>query len=547
MALNSLISACVPSTFNPVILGADVLSVSASIVSNYNLEVPGDYRFTAPSVKLENATFCNVTVTYKRYKDEIHAEAWLPVENWNERFEAFGGGGWIAGRWLFSQYGMSGALHDGFATITTDAGLGTASDASSWALDTLGNVDFNRLLTFSSIALNDEAEIGKSMIKSFYGKPPAYSYFTGCSQGGRQGFMLAQRYPKAFDGISANAPGIQWSDIFFNMAWAESYMRMKSVFPHGCELDAITAAAVSKCDELDGVSDGIIANVDDCKKAFDPFEVVGKTINCSDTGKTMKISKGASEIVNATWGGIFSATTGERLFPGLDPGADLTCNTLGENGLSCVATTDCSSGSCVPVSNGFGATWIRLFLERDPNFNMNMSQEQFESRLHASKQQYGSIIGTEDPDLSEFKAAGGRIITYHGLADNLLPPEGMDRYFRKVSKAVDGIDDFFRYYKIPGLAHCFGGSNMQPTSLFQQLQAWVENGTAPEDSPVSFVDPKGVTQNRIICPFPKEARFHSDCGDAAKAECWACENRSPSPVAQEPESYEASIGLTELF
>ncbi|KAI2629295.1 tannase and feruloyl esterase [Hypomontagnella submonticulosa] len=523
MASSSLINACVPGTFNPIISGANILSVSASIVSNYSLEVPSDYRFTAPSVTLENARFCNVTVTYKRYEDEIHAEAWLPVDNWNERFEAFGGGGWVAGRFMASQYGMSGALYDGFATISTDAGLGSATDARSWALDSPGNVDYNRLSTFSSIALNDEAEIGKSLVKSFYGKPPAYSYFTGCSQGGRQGFMLAQRYPHAFDGISANAPGIHWSNVMFTSTWAETYMRIKDVFPHGCELDAITAAAISKCDGLDGVSDGIITNVDECKEVFNPFDMVGKTINCSDTGNAIRISQGASEVVNATWGGIFSATTGERLWPGLNPGTDLTCNTLDKDTELCVATTDCSSGSCVPVSNGFGSTWIQLFLEKDPDFNLNITQDQFVSLLHASKQQYGSIIDTADPDLSEFKAAGGRIITYHGLADNLIPPEGTNEYFRKVSKAVDGIDDFFRYYQVPGLAHCFGGSRLQPTSLFAQLQAWVENGTAPEDSPVSFVDPKGVTHDRIICPFPKEAHFNSGCGDTAKAECWACE------------------------
>lgn len=97
----------------------------------------------------------------------------------------------------------------------------------------------------------------------------------------------------------------------------------------------------------------------------------------------------------------------------------------------------------------------------------------------------------------------------------------MEVYYRKVSEVVDGVQDFYRFFPVPGLGHCMGGYQ-QPTSLFAQLQAWVENGTAPESSPVSFSGPDGVVQNRIICPWPRKARFNSSCGDAAKAECWAC-------------------------
>ncbi|KAI1770045.1 Tannase/feruloyl esterase [Hypoxylon cercidicola] len=127
-----------------------------------------------------------------------------------------------------------------------------------------------------------------------------------------------------------------------------------------------------------------------------------------------------------------------------------------------------------------------------------MTHEQFVSLLHDSQQQY-SMIGTSVPDLSEFKKTGGKMITFHRMADNIIPFKGSGVYYQKVSEVVDD-QDFYRYFPVPGLGHCMGGYQ-QPASLFAQLQAWVENGTAPENPPVSFSDLDGIIQNRTICPW----------------------------------------------
>ncbi|KAI1372816.1 tannase and feruloyl esterase [Hypoxylon crocopeplum] len=524
MASNSLAQACVPSTFDLAVFGAEVLSLQASVITNYSVDVPSAYRYTAPSVTLENATFCNVTVTYTHpgQNDSINAEAWLPIDNWNERFQAVGGGGWIAGRFFLSYAGMAGALNDGYATITTDAGLGGAYLPTPWALLSPGNVDLYKLQNLGSVSLNDEAIIGKSLVESFYGKPPSYSYWNGCSQGGRQGLMLAQRYPTAYDGIAAGAPAIYWTGLTFTTSWPEQFMHMLGEYPYNCELDALTAAAVSKCDGLDGVTDGIIAEVDECMANFDPFDLVSTTITCAQTNTTMPISHAAAAVANATWGGIISST-GERLWHGLGIGADLTGNSPKSYGQPGIAATNCTSSGCVPVTNTLGSVWIQLFLAKDPDFNISsMTHEQFDNLFHASKQQYNSMVGTDDPNLSAFKKAGGKMITFHGLADNVIPTKGTEQYYRKVSKMVDNIEDFYRYFPVPGLGHCFGGYGAQPTSLFAQLQAWVEDGTVPENSPISFPDLDGVTQNRIICPWPQKAQFDSSCGDSTKTSCWMC-------------------------
>jgi hypothetical protein len=156
----SLFDACVPSTFSGVSLfGGEVLSIEAALVTNYSAFVPVDYRGTSPSVTLENATFCNVTVSYTHpgQNDNIFVETWLPVENptWNSRLYAVGGGGWGAGRFSAAYEIMKGGLADGYATTTTDAGLGDATSPEPWALTSPGNVNWVNLHNFASVAFND--------------------------------------------------------------------------------------------------------------------------------------------------------------------------------------------------------------------------------------------------------------------------------------------------------------------------------------------------------------------------------------------------------
>lgn len=150
---------CVPATFNSLSLfGAEVTSLEASLVANYNASVHLAYRFTQPSIQVQNATFCNVTVSYTHpgTDDNVNVEAWLPVGNWNGRFQAVGGGGWVAGRSSFVYTSMAGAIGDGYATITTDAGLGSTMEPSTWALLSPGNVNLHLLQDLGSTSLNDE-------------------------------------------------------------------------------------------------------------------------------------------------------------------------------------------------------------------------------------------------------------------------------------------------------------------------------------------------------------------------------------------------------
>jgi hypothetical protein len=223
--------------------------------------------------------------------------------------------------------------------------------------------------------------------------------------------MLAQRYPTAYDGIAAGAPGIYWNDFFPTMLWPYQFMNMLGDYPYPCEVEAITAAAVEACDPLDGVRDGVIADVDACLASFDPFSLVGNAINCTEM-KTPRITSAAAAVVNATWQGMRNVHSA-RLWPGLSPGTDLAI---------IAAKTECAGGACRAIPPPVAAHWLSLFVARDPHLALsNLSHVEFDRLVRQGKQRYNSIIGTDDPDLSAFFGAGGKLITFHGLVSVLSP------------------------------------------------------------------------------------------------------------------------------
>lgn len=163
MPAGALANACVPSNFaNISLAGAEILNVNAQLITNFSTTAPSAYRYTQPTRQLVNATFCNVTLSYTHpgQHDQIGVETWLPVDHWNNRFQAVGGGGFVAGRFFLSYGNMYGALADGYATSTTDAGLYPlgSQEASPWALVSPGNVNLYNLNNMASVSLNDQVK-----------------------------------------------------------------------------------------------------------------------------------------------------------------------------------------------------------------------------------------------------------------------------------------------------------------------------------------------------------------------------------------------------
>ncbi|PKX90532.1 tannase and feruloyl esterase [Aspergillus novofumigatus IBT 16806] len=443
-------SACAASAIAyPTVFGAEILNLSANLVLNYSSEVSDQYYFNNPSISVRNIDYCNVTVTYTHpgQNDTINVETWLPMKDWNGRLQATGGGGYVAGRFFLSYTAMAGALGNGYVATTTDGEL----------------------------------------IKEFYGRPAEYSYFTGCSQGGRQGMMLAQRYPEAYDGIAAAAPAFNWARLFPALAWPQVMMELTGQFPQKCELDAVTAGAIATCDPQDGVTDGIISDPAAC--SFDPFSMVGRIINCDNEAST--ISNAAAAIANLTWTGPRKAN-GDFLYYGSPA--------------------------------GLGEAWLKFMVKKDPNWNYSKitSVGEYARLFQASAQEFDSIFGTFDTDLSAFRDAGGKMITYHGTADGLILRQGTNEYYDRATEQTPNIKDFFRYFEVPGLAHCAGGVGGQPTATFQALVDWVEKGVAPDTLPINFKDTNGTQYERILCPYPEKAQLVSADLDVTKAESYKC-------------------------
>ncbi|KAJ8117004.1 hypothetical protein OPT61_g1688 [Boeremia exigua] len=450
--LSRAITNCTASALpTPSVFGASVLTLDA-------------FESTLESTSI---SFCNVTLTYTHPGQNDLIKVWLGLPaSWNGRFQGAGGGGWVTG--FPSQ--IVPAIAEGYAAVATDGGHdGLGQTTESWALLSPGNVNLYALQNFASVTLNDMTVLGKQLTEAYYGKTISKSYWLGCSTGGRQGLMLAQHYPDAYDGILAQAPAVHWTELIFTRFWPQWIMQTVEYFPPDCELSAITAAAVSACDEDDGLKDGVIGLPNQC--TFDPDTVVGLPYACGTVNGT--ISKEAAEIVKSIWKGATDAE-GKAQWPILSPGSSLSAMA----GTKCDSSGHNCTGAPFPVAD----EWHRLFVKKDPTFDpYNYTQAEWDAAFHASVQQYNSIIGTSDPDLSEFKRLGGKMITGHGLADEAIPFEGIVKYYERVLALDANATDFYRIYGAPGVGHCGGGLGATPVDHLAPLIAWVEEGKAPDE------------------------------------------------------------------
>lgn len=504
-----LVSLCSASSFPfPDLPGAQLDSITASPVHNFSGVAPEYYYFNHPTVTMTNSTFCNVTISYTHpgQGDLVTVNSYLPISSpsWNRRFQAVGGGGWQAGMWLLTDIEMIGALGGGYATITTDAGVsGPVPD--DWALVSEGNVNLYALQNFASVSLRDQAVIGKSLIESFYGEGPSYSYWSGCSTGGRQGLMLAQRYPDLYDGIAASAPGINWSAFLAGHIWSKVVLNtyLNGIEPDRCELNEVTARAIEFCDELDGFVDGLISDDEACYGAFDPKSLVGSSFLCASTNQTATISQEAITFAEKLWEGP-RAADGSFIWYGRTIGAPLADN-----------NTDF-------VIDNVASRWVRFFVEKDSSYDLdNITLQEYEWQSHRAIAEFDDIIGTNDANLKEFHRQGHKMLTFHGLMDPQVSVKNTRHYYNAVSDTTPDVHKFYRLFDIPGMNHCYGGSGGQPTSLFETLRNWVEDNTTPEKLPITFTEPNGDAFERIVCPYPQKTLW-DEVGDIKDPSSFYC-------------------------
>ncbi|MEV0998721.1 DUF6351 family protein [Nonomuraea sp. NPDC050202] len=453
---------------------------------------------------------CAVTVTlaHPGVGDHAKVQVWLPETGWNGRFQAVGGSAFAAG-----DYGaaLAGAVKTGYAAATTDAGVSTYID-TAWALNSAGEVNKDLLKNFADRSQHEMTVVAKQVVAEVYGKPASYSYWNGCSTGGRQGYMEAQRHPGDYDGILATAPAINWDEFEVATLWPQVVMNEENAFPAPCELAAFNQAAVKACDPLDGVRDGVIGEPATCD--FDPRKLVGETVECE--GKQETITAADATVVRKIWDGP-RTPSGKKLWAGIPVGAgfDLAGTRLGPNGDRV--------GAPFPVP----AAWVATWLKRRPAFDLSTITYAGFAKLFAQSQaEYDQVIGTDDPDLSAFRKAGGKLLTWHGQADQLIPTQGTVNYRERVERAMGGshrVDGFYRLFLAPGVDHCGNvtSTGPVPTDALGALTAWVEQGKAPQTLSAAIKDASGKTVTRELCLYPSVSRYtgHGDPADAASYRC----------------------------
>jgi len=434
--------------------------------------------------------FCRVAATIRPTTDsEIKIEIWMPSSGWNGSFLGVGNGGW-GGTINYSE--LAKALIQGFATASTDTGhTGKVFDASF----ALGHPE--KLIDFAHRSVHLMTVEAKAFIAAFYGPHPRFSYWNGCSTGGKQGLTEAQRFPDDYNGIVAGAPANFFTHLMFGNLWP-SIVTLKdpaNYIPPG-KYPIIHQAVLKACDALDGVVDGILNDPTRCH--FDP-----KSIQCKGPDRPECLTTSQVEAVRKIYTGVENPRTGEQIFPGLEPGSQL----------------DQATG---PLLNSIPASYFQYVLFKNPDWKWQTLN--FDADVVLADQTDGGILNAVDPNLKTFKAHGGKLLMYHGWSDPHIAPFNSVNYYKSVVAAMGGAketEDFARLFMIPGMAHCQGGPGPDVFDKVGVLEQWVQNGVAPDKIIASHLTDGVVDMTHPLCPYPEIAQWKGagNTNDAANFTC----------------------------
>jgi feruloyl esterase len=352
----------------------------------------------------------------------IHFEVWLPIANWNGRFQVVGNGG-LAG--TISYPAMAAALRNGFATASTDTGH-TTSEPRAWLQDR------ERLIDYSYRGLHLTTVNGKSIVNAYYSQQAKYAYYSGCSTGGKQGLMEAQRYPADFDGIIAGDAANFWTHQMASEVWNGVVTSSPETNLPKEKLQLLQDAALAACDALDGATDGLVSDPARCH--FDP----GK-LQCNGADSASCLTAAQVDAVRKIYSGPVNPRTGKKVYAGMYPG--------GEMGWAAGVVINRAKTSGVS-SNDF---WAYAFFH-NPEWQFRTLD--FDKDLALVDEKLGPLMNATDANLEEFRRLGHKLIYYHGAADPLIPAQNGIDYYDSVVAAQKGLErtqGFYRAFLVPGL------------------------------------------------------------------------------------------------
>jgi len=466
--------------------------------------------------------FCRLEGAIRPSPDsDIRFEVWMPASGWNSKLRGIGNWG-FGGSITYGNMGPP--LRNGYAVVATDTGHIAERHDLGWAL---GHPE--KLTDFGYRAVHAMTESAKAAIRKFYGEAPRASFFEGCSNGGREGLMEAERFPQDYQGILVGSPVINATHALTAALYNMPSSRAAHIPPN--KIPAIAAAVIAACDAQDGVRDGILNEPRKCH--FDPDSLL-----CQGTESDGCLTKPQAAHLKEWYSGLRD-TKGELLYPGYLPGGE-----EGEGGWGSWLEGKLWGQATMSV---YGMNFYRNIVFEDLAWDYHSVSAQ--KALEIADAKTGGILNATDPDLRRFKAQGGKLIIYHGWSDPGIPTLATTNYYDQVAASTgkDDVGSFVRLYLAPGMQHCGAGAgpnffgqfdmsslgtdNVATTldpqhNIFSALEQWVEKGVAP--GPIvatKFVDDldpsQGVKLTRPLCPYPQIAKYKGT-GDTNSAANFAC-------------------------
>jgi feruloyl esterase len=434
--------------------------------------------------------FCRVAATLAPSADsEIKIEVWLPVGGWNGKFQAVGNGAFNGN---LAYAAMGSALADGYATASTDTGH-TGGSASFG----LGHPE--KVIDFGWRAVHEMTVAAKHIVGIYYDAAPKFSYWNGCSAGGRQALKEAQRFPADYDGIIAGAPGLDWTGRAARAVHAaQALQRDEAARLSAPKRQALHDAVLAACDAGDGIRDGLLENPERC--SYDPA-----ALQCRGADGDACLTAAQVGTARMLYAPLPNPKTG-RAITGLARGSEIGWTDLG----------------WTASARSSGLEQFRFLVFKDPKWDIERFA--FDTDIVRAEAEDANTLNALDPNLAPFIAEGGKLIQYHGWSDPQISPGNSTQYYDRVVEAVGDaakVGGGYRLFMAPGMGHCGGGDGPNSFDMVAALEQWVEQGKAPDRIIASRVVSGQVVRSRPLCPYPQVARF-TGTGSGDEASSFVC-------------------------
>jgi len=456
---------------------------------------------------LENLpAFCRVAATLLPSSDSnIRIEAWMPAQGWNGKFEGTGNGGYAG---AIGYEGLAASLRRGYAVATTDMGTAMGSERNPDVL--IGHPE--RWQDWGSRSTHEMTLAAREIVRAYYGREPEYAYFVGCSTGGQQALLEAQRFPDDYDGIVAGAPANNRTRLHMTFVWylmAAEATPGSALSPEKVSLVANTVLAACSAEKA-VAADKFLSAPQQCQWA-------PEALLCKAGDKTDCLTAEQVTTVSKLYRGPVNPVTHAPIYPGLARGSESEWDSL--------MRQESRPNYDALFKWTFGPDWNWR------TFDFNRDVAAVDAKLAA-------MLNATDANLQTFKAHGHKLIAYHGWADRTVPSLESINYYQNVENAqkieaarhhrskAEETQAFYRLFMIPGMAHCGGGPGLNGIDPLSSLEAWVEKGIAP-DMMIAKRSENGVTEfARPVCPYPEAARYNRT-GDAKDASSFTCSLPAP--------------------